>query len=307
MVRRVAQPRKRPGAEAVLRRRADGRARGVSLALVAVCTGLYLAGCAELAIAEDAAPPVSPPSTPAPPASGLNRVPIQLSTECKVKEPAFEGRSALRVVRRALRDKRPVRVLAAGTSATLSTRGTSAVSGYPVRLENDLEGLLKGFEVDMFVRGFSGEIGGDAAERLQMEVAELKPDLVVWQVGTAEAMARVDIADFAETLRGTLRWLSQNHIDVVLIDPAYVDLLKDDSKYNEFVKTIADVARDERVLLVHRYEAMASLSGELARAHEKGANSVSLSDLGYRCMAEYAARAIVAGILQADLEQTPKN
>jgi acyl-CoA thioesterase I len=252
---------------------------------------------------EEAPPPVGL----APGLSMLTKIPVQLSTECKVKSPAFEGRSALRVVRRALREKRPVRVLAVGTSTTLGAGASSAITSYPVRLENDLEGFLKGFEVDMFSRGLSGEIAEDAAERMQMAVADLKPDLVVWQVGTADALARVDIADFEAPLRRTLHWLAENHIDVVLIDPQYIDHLKDDGKYNEIVKTIGDVAREERVLLVRRYEAMASLSADQARASAKTGDGVALTDLGYRCMAEYAARAIVAGILQADVEQMPKN
>ena len=46
--------------------------------------------------------------------------------------------------------------------------------------------------------------------------------------------------------------------------------------------------------------------GRLAREHP-GSSYLSsdrfhLNDLGYRCMAEYAARAIVAGVLQADIE-----
>lgn len=46
--------------------------------------------------------------------------------------------------------------------------------------------------------------------------------------------------------------------------------------------------------------------GDLARQNP-GSSYLSsdrfhLNDLGYRCMAEYAARAIVSGILQADAE-----
>lgn len=234
---------------------------------------------------------------PAPP---LTRVPLQLSSECKVKSPTFEGRAALRVVRKALREKRPIRVLAVGTSSSLGSGGPTSVSSYPLRLENDIEGLLRGIDVEMTSRSIAAEITVDATERLRLEIAEVKPDLLVWQVGTNDAMARVEKEDFAGPLRASLQWLAENHIDVVLIDPQYVERMANDAHYKMIVDTIAEVARAERVLLVRRYDAMA----DLARQEEpEKANRFRLVDLGYRCMAEYAARAIVAGIIQADSDQ----
>lgn len=234
------------------------------------------------------------------PAPTLTRVPLQLSSECKVKSPTFEGRAALRVVRKALREKRPIRVLAVGTSSSLGSGGPTSVSSYPLRLENDIEGLLRGIDVEMTSRSIAAEITVDATERLRLEIAEVKPDLLVWQVGTNDAMARVEKEDFAGPLRASLQWLAENHIDVVLIDPQYVERMANDAHYKMIVDTIAEVARAERVLLVRRYDAMA----DLARQEEpEKANRFRLVDLGYRCMAEYAARAIVAGIIQADSDQ----
>ncbi len=40
----------------------------------------------------------------------------------------------------------------------------------------------------MYVRGINGEIAEDAADRLKMAVADIKPDLVIWQVGTNDAL-----------------------------------------------------------------------------------------------------------------------
>lgn len=237
----------------------------------------------------------------------LSAIPNQYSTACKVKSPAFEGRAPLRIVRRALRENRPIRVLAVGSSSTVGVGASSPVASYPVVLENDLEGFLHGPSVEMMTRGISGEIAEDAAERLKLEVAETRPDLVVWQVGTNDAMARVDEDEFAALLRDTLGWLAEHRIDVVLIDPQYVERLAKDEHYVSIVETIAKVAREKRVLLVRRFDAMADLAKQKTNGAYLAADKFHLNDLGYRCMAEYAARAIVAGILQADAEATPKN
>ncbi len=92
------------------------------------------------------------------------------SVECKVKSPAYEGRAPLRAVRRAIQENRPVRVVALGSSSTVGVGASSPRATYPIRLENDLEGVIEGLKVEMFARGQSGEVAEGAAERLKIEV-----------------------------------------------------------------------------------------------------------------------------------------
>ncbi len=234
--------------------------------------------------------------------ASLSHVPNQLSRDCSVKLPAFEGRAALRSMRRALRETRPVKVLAIGSSSTVGVGASSPFAGYTVRLEHDLEGFLKGFDVDIIPRGMSGEVAEGTASRIKLEVGDKKPDLVVWQLGTNDATAHISEEQFANCLRTTLQWLAKNRIDVVLINPQYVDRLATDEHYNKIVKVIGDVAREERVLVVDRFKAMAELARQNGNNPYLAADRFHLNDLGYRCMAEYAARAIISGILQADAE-----
>ncbi|MBX9865031.1 MAG: SGNH/GDSL hydrolase family protein [Hyphomicrobium sp.] len=248
-----------------------------------------------------AAPAVPPPVQPA--RRPMIRADLpDASVECKVKSPSYEGRSALRSVRRALLQKRPVRVVALGSSSTVGVGASSPLASYPVRLENDLEGVIEGLSVEMFPRGQSGEVAEGAAERLKAEVAELKPDLIVWQVGTNDAVARIDSEDFGQQLRETLAWLASHNIDVVLIDPQYVERLSKDARYVSIVNEIATVASEMRVLLVNRFDSMADLARQHPGTSYLSSDRFHLNDLGYRCMAEYATRAIVSGILQADAE-----
>ena len=249
-----------------------------------------------------AAPGPAMQSPPVLQMAALDQVPKQLSRECSVKTRSFAGLSALRTMRRALRESRPVKVLAVGSSSTVGVGASSPVATYTLRLEHDLEGFLKGFDVDLIPRGLSGEIAEGTASRIRTEVVENRPDLVVWQVGTNDAMARIGEERFTSCLRTTLQWLARQRIDVVLINPQYVDRLADDDYYRKIVEIIDEVAREERVLVVDRYQAMAELAARNGNNTYLAADRFHLNDLGYRCMAEYAARAIVSGILRADAE-----
>jgi len=235
-------------------------------------------------------------------AASLRQVPSELSRECAVKNPAFEGRAPLRNIRKALRENRPIKVLAIGSSSTVGEGASSPSASYTVRLEHDLEGFLKGFDVEMIARGISGEVAQGAADRIRNEVADTRPDVVVWQVGTNDAMARIGEQRFSTCVKDTLSWLASNKIDVVLINPQYVEQLSDDPHYIKIVKLIADIAKEHRVLLVQRFEAMADLAKRNGNSTYLAKDRFHLNDLGYRCMAEYAARAIVSGVLTADAE-----
>lgn len=281
--------------------------------VVSVCvTWLLLGSVAAIAQSDDrspspgamplATPAAEPAVQPSPRRPMVHAGSPRLSSECKVKSPAYEGRAPLRAVRRAILEKRPVRVIALGSSSTVGIGASSPLASYPVRLENDLEGVIDGLRIEMFPRGQSGEVAEGAAERLKAEVAELKPDLVVWQVGTNDAVARIDADDFGDQLRETLTWLASHKIDVVLIDPQYVERLSKDARYTSIVNEIAKIASEKRVLLVNRYDTMADLAREHPGSSYLSSDRFHLNDLGYRCMAEYAARAIVAGVLQADIE-----
>lgn len=279
---------------------------------MAAAVGAGLFSCAAAAgdnTAPSAPARVVPLAAPAPAAGGTTkRRPLlrfaspQGSVECKVKSPAYEGRAPLRAVRRAILQNRPVRVIALGSSSTVSVGSSSPRAAYPIRLENDLEGVIEGLKVEMFARGQSGEVAEDAAERIKADVAELRPDLVVWQVGTNDAVARIDAETFGVQLRDTLSWLASHKIDVVLIDPQYVERLSGDVRYTSIVNEVATVASEMRVLLVNRYDAMADLARQNPGSSYLSNDRFHLNDLGYRCMAEYATKAIVAGILQADTE-----
>jgi hypothetical protein len=50
----------------------------------------------------------------------------------------------------------------------------------------------------------SGELAADAAERIKTEVALADADLVLWQLGTADAMAQVPVADFHAVVSETV-------------------------------------------------------------------------------------------------------
>ncbi|KQT80174.1 lipolytic protein g-d-s-l family [Methylobacterium sp. Leaf465] len=244
---------------------------------------------------------VSPPSVAAGQGPDAEAVDVTLSPECRVPGSKLYTLARLGAVKAALKEKRPVRVLAIGAS----TMGLGSSATYPVKLETALERSLPDVDVVVESRGLQGEIASGAGERLRSMVAEVEPDLVIWQVGSHDALARVDLDAFGTALDETVQWIKGHEIDVVLVSPVYTASLASDDYYTSLVRKVQEVALREGVPLVQRYEAMRYL----ARRNDKGeghllGSQFRLNDLGLRCMAEHVTRAITLSLLQPDPAST---
>ena len=233
--------------------------------------------------------------------SNVPTAPPALSADCRSKLVAGDKyRRPLRGLRRAVRANRNPRVLAIGSSSTVGTGASMPANTYVAKLESDLEIAFKGVDFDVFGRGMGGETAEGQSARMKATVDDVKPDLVVWQVGTNDALRHVSMESFKACLRKTLTWLEDNKFDVMLVDPQYGENLTKDAFYEQVVVAIAEIAAEKHVLLVDRFEAMRQLSHERGDAFYLASDRLHLNDTGHRCMAEQLARAIVAGVLQAD-------
>ena len=224
-----------------------------------------------------------------------------MSSDCHTKLVAGDKfRRPLRGLRRAVRAGRSPRVLVMGSSSTVGVGASRPSNTYVAKLEVDLESAFKGVDFDVFGRGMSGEDAEGQSTRMKPTVEEVKPDLVLWQVGTNDALGHVDMASFKACLRKTLAWLAESKIDVMLVDPQYGDKLTKDVFYEQVVAAIAEIAAEKHVLLVDRFEAMRQLARERGDTFYLSSDQLHMNDAGHQCMAEQLARAIVAGVLQAD-------
>ena len=152
----------------------------------------------------------------------------------------------------------------------------------------------------MIAHGLSGEIAQGAADRMKREVEEAKPDLVIWQVGTNDAMRHVALDSFKSCVKKTLAWLKEQNVDVILINPQYGYSLVKDPYYEEVVAAIATIARDEQILLIDRFDTMRTLQRVRGPHFNLSTDDLHMNDEGYRHLAEHVARTIVQSLLQQE-------
>ncbi len=259
-------------------RRHQGRFENARRVLVLSLLAASLAGPA---YGQDAAQPAPPP------------VAAPFSQDCQIGSTAIVEELSLPHVVAALQSRKQIKILAIGASPVLSRRVHGSHGDTVSRL---LKQAVKGLDVVMINRGVSGELSAQAAQRIKNEVALTEPDLVLWQVGTNDALAYVPLDEFEQTVTDTLTWLKEHKIDVVLVGLQYVDRMKVDDNYRAVRDALRKIAAQENVMIVRRYEAQQFL----ARAESGGGGLVpdefQRNEAGYVCLSQYMARAITLGI-----------
>lgn len=216
-----------------------------------------------------------------------------LALQCKVPQSTVARPAPLLNTAARIEMGKKVRVLAIGSSAIW--RGVKATN-YPSRLEKLLESVWRGIDVEVVNRGVSGEIASTSARRLINEAAIVRPSLVLWQLGTNDAVARVPVPEFEAIARSTVRLLQKNHIDVVLVGLQYTPKYARDEHLYAVRAALDRIANEENLLYVRRDQAMEFLASTKAAAEIAPDDEFSLTDLGFPCMAEHIAQAMVANI-----------
>lgn len=234
-----------------------------------------------------------------PPAAGQDRAPMApLPKQCEA--PSVEARidgSPLPNVARVLKERKKITILAiGGTSASL--RGPVSGGHYAI-VEKLLETTFRGLDVEIVHRGVSGELAADAAERIKTELALVKADLVLWQVGAADAFAQLPVENFTGTVVEAIKWLKEHDADVILVGMRYAQSMARDPQYQAIRKAIQVIAREQNVLRIGRYDAEATMD-RIRSEQGVEISEAEVTEAGYVCLAEYLARAIAAGLFVAE-------
>jgi lysophospholipase L1-like esterase len=206
--------------------------------------------------------------------------------------------SPLPNVAAALARRKALRILAMGAApGRVGARG----GGYTALIEGMLQNALKGIDVTVINRGVSGELAANAATRMKNEVALNEPDLVLWQVGTNDALAYVDADEFAATVTDQIEWLKSHKVDVVLVGLQFAPQMLRDAHYVEVRQALRAVGAKENVIVIRFYEAMQIVAQAQGAGPAPVIEEFERNEAGYNCLAQYVARAITLGVFAKNM------
>ncbi|OYW68532.1 MAG: hypothetical protein B7Z40_02560 [Bosea sp. 12-68-7] len=187
-------------------------------------------------------------------------------------------------------------ILAIGSSSTEGVGATSRDRSYPSRLQTLLSAAWPRMQVTIANAGIGGEIAPETLARLKMALTERHYDLVIWQVGTNDAVRGGDMAAFRAMIADGIAMVKQAGVSLALLDPQYFPGIREPARYQSYVEAIAEVAKRESVPVFTRYETMREWHEADAQAFRAAlaADSFHMSDAGYDCLARDMAAGLVS-------------
>jgi acyl-CoA thioesterase I len=200
-------------------------------------------------------------------------------------------------VRAAIRERRPLKVVAIGSSSTRGVGASSWAATYPEVMQRELQRLVPGLSVDLVNSGINGETIPGQLARLDSDALQSRPDLVIWQLGGNDVIFRIgglpdeldqQVTDGARRIRAA-------GSDAVLMDLQNSPLVTRSGTYKAMNAMIARAAQASGSGHFPRFELM-------LRANAAGVSQGDLvswdflhsTDAAYDCLGRAIARAIHA-------------
>jgi lysophospholipase L1-like esterase len=198
----------------------------------------------------------------------------------------------------------PVLIIAFGSSSTQGYGSSTPDFTYPNRLAAQLKRQYPTADIAVINRGKGGEDAPEMLRRLQTEVIDMKPDLVIWQVGTNAVLRNLDPAETAKFVEDGIGRIQAANADLVLVDPQFSPRVNERAESaGQMVRLLHKVAELRHVGIFPRFEVMRDW-------HERQsipidtfviADGLHMNDWGYACFAQLLGDDIIKSVGQIKL------
>lgn len=200
---------------------------------------------------------------------------------------------------RAVAEAGRLEVLVVGSGSTTVGGTTAAGNLYPAQMEVALKARLPGVTVRVTTRGGRRLSAADMLTLLREVLRRDRPDLVIWQTGTVDAVRGLDPDGFFAAIATGVGEAAEAKADVVLMDMQFSRFgraVMNYGPYRDAMQTLAATA--ENASLFRRYELMRHWAeqGQIDLERAPRAAWATEADLLHACLGQALAATIVEGL-----------
>jgi acyl-CoA thioesterase I len=194
-----------------------------------------------------------------------------------------------------LKSHEPLSIVAVGSSSTVGLWELRPSATYPEVMRREILRLQSDAKLSITNSGRVGDTIPDNLARFERDVLSLKPDLVLWQLGTNDIAwgGHVDDELKNKIVKG-VHALKASGADVILMDLQYAPMVLASAHYSRMQAMIGEVAQQERVGLFSRFALMRrSIDAGLSPGALVSWDRLHNSTEGYDCVGRALARTIL--------------
>lgn len=179
---------------------------------------------------------------------------------CVVPAYLLATENALPRVGKAIKTTKRLEILVVGSGSSALPGADGAGMSYPARTEAALRETLSGVNVNVRTDLRPKKTAAEAAQNFSQIIdklpADQKPDLVVWQTGTVDAIRAIDPDDFRTALDSGVEALQKAGTDVLLMNLQYNPRMETMLSVGPYNDTIRVVAQQYEVPVFDRFSIM---------------------------------------------------
>jgi len=141
--------------------------------------------------------------------------------KCEIPGYLLFGNNELKHVAEAVKKERRLTIAVVGTGSSILAGPDGPRSAYPARLEAALKQRLPSVAVKVVTLVRTRMSAEDLAQGMAKLLVDEKPDLVIWQTGTLDAIRRIEPDDFRAALDEGVETLHKGGADGILMNMQY--------------------------------------------------------------------------------------
>lgn len=230
-------------------------------------------------------------------AQRLRELPADTPISCRA--PAAAIGDPVRLVRAAaeFQRSRRLKIVAVGSSSTAGAGASDPSRSWPAQLEAALRRRMTNAQVSVVNMGVVRQTSAMMVTRFASVVAE-RPDIVVWEVGTAEAVRHLDVEDFQRVVVNGIEQFAAAGIEVVLVDPQYTRDTARLIAFEPYLAAIARAAQMRDAAYFHRHAVMRHWvdNDQFQFDGARPADFGRIADAAYECVGRLLAHFVIAGL-----------
>jgi lysophospholipase L1-like esterase len=174
---------------------------------------------------------------------------------CEVPPYLLATESSLPKVADAVKSGRPLEILVVGSRSSAIVN-TSDNNAYPARLQAALKEKLPAVTVNLSIELQPKKTAEEIASGFVKLLEGKKPDLVIWQTGTVDAMRSIDPDEFRTAVDDGVAALQKAGADVILMNLQYSPRTETMISVPPYVDNMRVVAQQRDIPLFDRFAIM---------------------------------------------------
>ncbi len=224
----------------------------------------------------------------------VSPIPAEAAQRCQAPADLVRFDAPLPRFSAALASGQPVRIVALGSSSTQGIGASSPTTSYPVRLQAELQQRFPKSKITVENLGVGGQLATDMIPRIRQQVIPRKPALVIWQTGVNDALRKVKVDGFRQTVLTGVDELRRAGIDVVLLDMQYFPRAEKVRDFPRFLVAMRQIAEQRDIPILQRYAIMKHLvtSAQYTPQQLLAKDLFHPNDLSYGCLGRMMADAL---------------